>query len=321
MDAHVALVNTRPETVTADLERAARLAGFAAYADAVGEAGHVLVLDVAWPRRLPAAGTAPWHLDGMALALAGRADVRAVAAGVPGAAPRRAGAELGWDGVLRTRGLKLTDLDAATARGEAPLQGRGAVLLPVLRTDSRWGLRGAVAAHLAWLPPHARATAMATPDAWCDLLRLRATVTPATFVVMDATVCGDRPGPGGRLPVVANVLLAGYDPVAVDAVAARLLGLDAWRLPWLRACQAAGLGSADLQAITVLGDADAGALRLPHVAASRSTPMAGHRWTPRVGAAVRDLLWYPTVGRRSWRRVADTPWGRLFATYVAKENA
>jgi uncharacterized protein (DUF362 family) len=63
---------------------------------------------------------------------------------------------------------------------------------------------------------------------------------------------GDGPWYGGRVPL--GTVIAGNDAVAVDAVAASLMGFEPMEIGYLRQAQAMGLGTADLSAITVVGD-------------------------------------------------------------------
>jgi uncharacterized protein (DUF362 family) len=63
---------------------------------------------------------------------------------------------------------------------------------------------------------------------------------------------GDGPWYGGRMPLGA--VIAGNDAVAVDAVAASLMGFEPMEIGYLRQAQTMGLGTADLSAITVVGD-------------------------------------------------------------------
>ena len=60
------------------------------------------------------------------------------------------------------------------------------------------------------------------------------------------------------IPRVKNVILAGPDSVALDAVAARLMGFDPLAVPYLRLCQELGLGVADPGGIELVGDDVAG---------------------------------------------------------------
>jgi uncharacterized protein (DUF362 family) len=72
-----------------------------------------------------------------------------------------------------------------------------------------------------------------------------------------------------------GTVIAGTDPVAVDAVAARALGFEPAEIPLLRLAQALGLGSADLAAITVVGDELVPPRRVRRHPADRLLQLAG----------------------------------------------
>jgi hypothetical protein len=63
---------------------------------------------------------------------------------------------------------------------------------------------------------------------------------------------GEGPRHGSRVPF--GTVLAGSDAVAVDAVAASLMGFEPMGIAYLRQAHAMGLGTADLSAITIVGD-------------------------------------------------------------------
>lgn len=54
------------------------------------------------------------------------------------------------------------------------------------------------------------------------------------FAVVDGIVAGDNEGPAAPDRVQAGLLVAGFNPVAVDCVTARLMGFDPMRIPMLR---------------------------------------------------------------------------------------
>ena len=62
-------------------------------------------------------------------------------------------------------------------------------------------------------------------------------------------------GPRHGTPVRLDVAIAGTDAVAVNTVAAALLGFDPNSIGFLVLAGRAGLGSADLKTITIGGDA------------------------------------------------------------------
>ena len=77
----------------------------------------------------------------------------------------------------------------------------------------------------------------------------------AGFILVDA-ICGDLDFEEGGNPVPMNRLIAGRDPVLVDAYACRLMGHSTQDVPYIGLAQEYGVGSADLSAarITELGD-------------------------------------------------------------------
>ncbi len=87
------------------------------------------------------------------------------------------------------------------------------------------------------------------------LLDVYSVVMP-NFNVVDALVCieGDGPNfPPGK-PRQLGLVLAGEDGVAVDAVCARLIGLDPLEVKHLRLAHDRGIGIADLGQIEVVGE-------------------------------------------------------------------
>ncbi len=169
-----------------------------------------------------------------------------------------------------------------------------------------------------------------------DLLAIQKEIHTGIFAIMDGTTAGDGPGPRTMRPVVKNVMLASADQVAIDAVAARLMGFDPLSIEYVRVAHEDGLGTGDPRDIEIVGD-----------------DISGESWGFRVGdngaSLVGDLLWYsplqrfqklffrtplvhlfilgseayhdyyrwPVKDRRvfeKWRR--ETEWGRLFDRYA-----
>ncbi len=73
--------------------------------------------------------------------------------------------------------------------------------------------------HRHWTHPRIHETLV-------DLLMIQKKIHRGVFAVMDGTFAGDGPGPRCMTPHVKNVILASADQVAIDAVAARLMGFD-----------------------------------------------------------------------------------------------
>lgn len=86
------------------------------------------------------------------------------------------------------------------------------------------------------------------------LVELSALIGPR-LTIMDAVVGMDGNGPGSGDPRPIGVVLAGPDPVAVDAVSSTLVGVASHAVPVLRAALAAGIGETRLDRIAVVGEA------------------------------------------------------------------
>ena len=90
-----------------------------------------------------------------------------------------------------------------------------------------------------------------------DLLMIQKKIHRGVFAVMDGTFAGDGPGPRCMVPHVKNVILASADQVAIDAVAAKLMGFDPLSIKYIRLAHDAGLGCGDPRDIEIVGDVEA----------------------------------------------------------------
>jgi uncharacterized protein (DUF362 family) len=102
--------------------------------------------------------------------------------------------------------------------------------------------------------------------------------------VVDGFVAMHREGPRHGTPIRLGTVIAGTDPVAVDSVAAAVMGFDPRRIGYLVYSEAAGLGTADLRRIEVVGDSIASVRRrcVPH----SNDPVQRH-WHRLTGSAGR----------------------------------
>jgi uncharacterized protein (DUF362 family) len=71
---------------------------------------------------------------------------------------------------------------------------------------------------------------------------------------MDGTTVGSGAGPRTMTPHVKNLVLAGGDQVAIDAVAAKLMGFDPLSIKYIRLAHEKGLGCGDPREIELVGD-------------------------------------------------------------------
>lgn len=303
----VAVVQTRPETVLADYARLLHLAGI------TGAGDQPLHLLTAPSRRRPGPAQAcpPWQLEGVARALlaAGR-QPHDLALSVPPATPRDHEPLPTWRRVLTGCGI-----DDPLAE---PTSDVSTLVLAMVQAHPRLGLPGTVGAlAAAWLASADRAELSTNAEPLVSAWRQRS--SGLAGAVLDATVCGD--GSGGRSsdPVAVHLLLAGRDPIAVDVVAARLVGFDPTKLPLQTALAAAGIGCADPTSVTLVGDTATLPASLELASArtfggSRGVAL-GPRWWRRWRDRLAEARPRPLAARRAQRRYESQPWGRLHREY------
>ena len=168
-----------------------------------------------------------------------------------------------------------------------------------------------------------------------DLLAIQKEIHSGVFAIMDGTTAGNGPGPRTMFPVVKDYMLASEDQVAIDAVAAKMMGFDPLSLEYISVAHEDGLGVGDPRDIEIVGDdvsseswgfevGDNGASRVGDVMwfgpLKRFQKVFFH--TPIVHAFVmgselyHDYYRWPIKDRlvfEKWRRT--TEWGKLFDEY------
>jgi uncharacterized protein (DUF362 family) len=169
-----------------------------------------------------------------------------------------------------------------------------------------------------------------------DLLAIQKEIHAGLFAVMDGTTAGDGPGPRTMRPVIKDVMLASDDQVAIDAVAASMMGFDPMSLKYISMADEQGLGNGRRENIEVAGDVELADQRWGFSVGDNGASMVGDvMWfgplkkfqklffhTPLVNLfvmgseAYHDYYRWPLRDRRifeQWR--AQTTWGQLFDHY------
>jgi hypothetical protein len=355
--ARVAVIRTRPETVLEDYARVMDLAG---YLDSLSRGRNTLVkLNLSWTKYFPSCSSQPWQLDGVL--------GKMIADGFPRdrlmpvenktvvTSPREGCRNNRWESVLDRHRLvftPLTDVDWQVYRFKSPLlklneifhegieipviyPGRQIVHLPTVKTHGHAVMTGAVKNSFGGLLREVRHYAHKyMHEVLVDLLYMQRELHPAVFTVMDGTVAGDGAGPRTMIPRVKNLILAASDSVAIDAVAAKLMGFDPLSIPFLRMAHERGLGVADTRHIELVGDDVSG--ENFGFETRRSLVIWGDQmirrgflrplerlllhsplmvWAPFASNVYHDMIWYPTIGQSRIREFMRTEWGELFSKY------
>ncbi len=354
----VAVLYTSPSSVLDDIGRLMRLADYTSYL--AKDTPTVLKVNITWQHYFPACSTTPWQLEGVIRALnqdgysdliAGHNSTVVVNAHV-GEVRNKHKAVQDKYGV---RSVHLTDkgvpwvryepkgemlvLDKIFPEGiEVPqeLMGKNVVQLPTMKTHVFTTTTGAMKnafgglLHLKRHWTHSR-----IHETLVDLLTIQKEIHPGIFAVMDGTIAGDGPGPRAMRPHVKNVILASADQVAIDAVAAKMMGFDPLSLGYIRIAHERGLGCGDLSQIEVVGSdvegVDFGFRGDENTFASWGqkliywgplhpleglllrTPLVP--WSYLASRLYYDVFWYNVFGRRQVRRAKQNEWGQLFERY------
>jgi hypothetical protein len=171
-----------------------------------------------------------------------------------------------------------------------------------------------------------------------DLLMIQKKIHRGVFAVMDGTFAGDGPGPRCMIPHVKNVILASSDQVAIDAVAASLMGFDPLSIKFIRLAHEMGLGCGDIDQIEIVGDQAAGQERWDFVGPFKKMTFASrmqHKiywgplkkpiewslktvlapWAYMASVLYHDTFWYPFLAKKKMAEVLDGAWGRLFRAW------
>jgi uncharacterized protein (DUF362 family) len=358
MQSQVAVLRTRPETVVADYGRLMRLVKYEHLLPR--DQDLILKLNLSWTKYFPACSSQPWQVEGIVKTLLDDGfdpkrlhpvENRTVVTNpVQGARNNK------WMPVLERFGLPfipLSEVEWITYRFRSPLLklneifpdgievpklyvGKYILHAPTVKVHGHSTTTGAIKNSFGGLLKEVRHYAHEfMHEVLVDLMYMQRELHPGVFAVMDGTVMGDGAGPRTMVPRVGNLILASADPVAIDAIAARIMGFDPLAIPYLRMCHERGLGVADPRRIEIVGDSEA-ADRDMGFTTSRSLVIWGDQlirkgplrplkrlllhsplvvWAPFASNVYHDLLWYPTVGAARIRRFRQTGWGRLFERY------
>jgi hypothetical protein len=170
-----------------------------------------------------------------------------------------------------------------------------------------------------------------------DLLAIQKEIHSGLFAVMDGTTCGNGPGPRTMIPVVKNLILASADQVAIDAVAAKMMGFDPMSIKYINLAHETGLGIGKPEEIEIVGQDISQENWHFHVGDNLASRVGDLLWfsplkriqnfffrTPLVNVfifgseAYHDYFRWPLKDRRTFESwLAATPWGRLFQQYAS----
>jgi uncharacterized protein (DUF362 family) len=363
--AKVAVLRVKPATVLADIERLAELGGMK---QALSHGKTTILKDnISWHYPFPAANTTPWQMEGTVLALkqAGFTDITCVQNKTVVTNAFK-GEDLNHYVPLFKKydipvlyNFKESDMKWVELRPKAEMHvlhrifpdgiyvpdyffGKNIVHLPTVKCHIYTTTTGAMKNAFGGL----LATKRHYTHSWIhrtlvDLLAIQKEIHTGVFAIMDGTTAGNGPGPRTMIPVQKNLMLASDDQVAIDAVAAKLMGFDPMSLEFIRVAHDDKLGVGDPRDIEIVGD-DVSRESWGFQVGDNGASMIGDlMWfgpmkrfqkiffhTPLVNAFVmgsefyHDYYRWPMKDRavfEKWQR--ETDWGRLFEAYGRGQGA
>ena len=183
------------------------------------------------------------------------------------------------------KGLVLQEIDVPEILLHTQL-----ITIPVMKTHGRTVITGAIKNQWGCLTELRHKHHLVVNEALADVN----SVLRPKFAVMDGTIGLEGNGPKSGIPRIADHVLASGDIVALDTMAAKMMGFDPQTIPHIQLCARIGLGKSDPNSIRVEG------AEIPNLNFKRARNNA--------------VAWVEILLRRSFLRrlVFDTPLFRLF---------
>ncbi len=356
MTSEVAVLKTTPATVLDDYKRLLHLAQYEKFI--TKDVDTILKLNLSWTKYYPASSSAPWQLEGTVKTLLENGYSRKKLLPVENRTvvtnPYK-GVELNrWEPVLKKYGLKfiaLMDVEWVRYDFKNLLRlpqifkegiyipklfiGKNVIHLPTVKTHGHSTTTGAIKNAFGGLLKEVRHYGHEfIHEVLVDLLIMQKEIHKGIFAVMDGTVCGDGAGPRTMKPYIGNYILASADQVAIDAVAAKIMGFNPLSIDYIKIANEIGLGCGDMRDIKIIGDdiswVNFGfktkrsfviwgdqALRKGFLQPFKKIALYSPLWVwaPVASNLYHDLFWYPIVGKRRIKKFMQTDWGKLFEKY------
>lgn len=359
MESKVAIVKTNAKDVLGDYATAMRIAELKK--SLKKENKTILKLNLSWTKFFPACSTPPWQLDAVLKFLREEnyKEIIAVENQTVVTHPWKGAYFNKWLPILRKYGIEfvpLTNMEWVYYQPKTEMLvmydifkeilipkiffGTNILHLPTMKTHGHTITTGAIKNAFGGLIPKYRHHAhKRIHEVLVDLLAIQKEIHEGIFAVMDGCICGDGAGPRTMVPKVGNLILASDDQVAIDAVAAKIMGFEPMKIDYIRLAHERGLGCGDLDQIEILGMEKSEFKKLNFGFKVKKSPIIAWdqrlrkgtekiKWLHRLlfyspifkififaSEFYHDKIWYPTVGRKRIKEFLKSDWGNIFLSY------
>ena len=354
----VAIVYAKPETVFEDISKAMHLAE---YQKSLPKTKSTLLkINISWQHYYPACSSSPWQIEGVIKTLQSDGYNKLISAhngtvvvdsfegeinnkqkvvtdkyklenihlDVPPSnwKPYKPKAEMMVLDDIFPEGLTIPDI----------FPNKNIVHLPTMKTHVFTTMTGAMKNAFGGLLNRKRHwTHSVIHETLVDLLAIQKEIHPGIFAVMDGSFAGDGPGPRAMRWHEKNVFLASSDQVAIDAVAAKMMGFDPMSIKFIKLAHERGLGCGDLRNIELVGE-DISQVDWKFSGSENTLASKGQKliywgplkplermllrtpivpWAFFASNAYHNEYWLRFIGRKRIKEAMKTGWGKLFQSY------
>jgi uncharacterized protein (DUF362 family) len=355
----VSIKKTSPENVVDDYREIMEMAQYKDHLSAGSKT--ILKLNLSWTLFYPACSTPPWQLDGVLKTLKedNFQDVLAVENQTVVTHPWKGAYLNKWLPILEnyeTEYQPLTNVEWVVHQPKSEMMvmdeifgevlvpkmfyDNNVVHFPTMKTHGHTTTTGAMKNAFGGLIPKYRHHAhKKIHEVLVDLLAIQQEIHSGIMAVMDGGVCGNGAGPRTMEPFVGNTILASSDQVAIDAVAAKIMGFDPLSIDYIKMAHDRGLGMGDVDQIEIVGMERSDLDKINFNFKATRSPVI--RWDQRLrkktmnikwlhkllfnsplfktfifaSESYHDHLWYPVIGKQKIKMFDETKWGELFRKY------
>lgn len=319
----------------------------------------ILKLNLSWTKLYPACSTPPWQLEGV---IEGLLDLGFSSQKIIPVENKTVVTDVyqgtknhGWDKILKKYKIKmryLTEESYVRYQPKAKMMvlnkifpegtflpkivfNKPIISLCTMKTHVFTVTTGAIKNYFGMLREIRHYAHRYIHEAIIDLLAIQKEIHPQIIGIMDGTVVGSGPGPRAMKWQIENYLLSSTDLVALDAIAAKMMGFDPLKIDYLKLGQKRGLGIANPQKINIIGESVGGVnlgFKPADTLASRGQKLIYHHaplflekillqskitpWSYLASKLYYDVFWYNLIGRPRLAKFNQTAWGRLLQKYL-----
>lgn len=359
----VAIMKTNPKTVLTDHQKLFELADGPGQLDP----GVTTILkdNISWHYPFPSANTTPWQLEGTILALRkhGFRDICCVQNKTEVTNAYKGEKLNGYVPIFNAYDLdvlynfKKEHMNWVVYKPKAKMLalnkiyrnriripdyffGKNMVHLPTAKCHIYTTTTGALKNAFGGLLNHKRhQTHTYIHETLVDLLAIQKEIHPGVFCFMDGTTAGNGGGPRIMTPEKKDIILASSDQVAIDAIAAKMMGFDPMSIKYINLAHEAGLGTGKPGEIEIAGDADLinqnwgfKVVEIFHKKVANLTWFGPTKFLQGIltrppvlylgnfySFLYHDVLHWPFKEKKIYQRwLQESEWGHLFSEYLEK---